>query len=340
MLLDSLRQYEFINAWELSNVFVYSENSDGSIEGLNYRYPNPGERELSSRSTRMFDANGNEIERLVEAYDMTSNSFSPTTLYRLTYDLDNNLLLDLRQLNDSLGEWRDFTKWEYAMYDDFHNYGLSAYSIYNDTTGWIVDIEYEFEHFYEGLFLDSTIQTSNGDLLTVSGYDYNADDFLQQKSTASYFSGQINQLVKWSYEYNDEKLRSSRIFEIASPPTSDYFPINLENYSYTSQGEIELNILKVYDQSVSDLVNRFKIEYFYPPSTAVENLEISTIDIQWNNSMINQAEIYINELDRSKVSLDAAINTMWQVSVDMDTKYKETSEGGLTINLPVINPNC
>jgi len=42
----------------------------------------------------------------------------------------------------------------------------------------------------------------------------------------------------------------------------------------------------------------------------------------------------------SKVSLDAAIKTMWQVSVDMNTKYKETSEGGLAINLPVINPNC
>lgn len=42
----------------------------------------------------------------------------------------------------------------------------------------------------------------------------------------------------------------------------------------------------------------------------------------------------------SKVSLDAAIKTMWQVSVDMNSKYKETSEGGLAINLPVINPNC
>jgi len=42
----------------------------------------------------------------------------------------------------------------------------------------------------------------------------------------------------------------------------------------------------------------------------------------------------------SKVSLDVAIKTMWQVSVDMNTKYKETSEGGLAINLPVINPNC
>jgi len=42
----------------------------------------------------------------------------------------------------------------------------------------------------------------------------------------------------------------------------------------------------------------------------------------------------------SKVSLDTVIKTMWQVSLDMNSKYKETSEGGLAINLPVINPNC
>ena len=42
----------------------------------------------------------------------------------------------------------------------------------------------------------------------------------------------------------------------------------------------------------------------------------------------------------SKVSLDTVIKTMWDVSMDMNSKYKETSEGGLAINLPVINPNC
>ena len=40
------------------------------------------------------------------------------------------------------------------------------------------------------------------------------------------------------------------------------------------------------------------------------------------------------------VSLDTVIKTMWEVSVNMNSKYKETSEGGLAINLSVINPNC
>jgi len=40
------------------------------------------------------------------------------------------------------------------------------------------------------------------------------------------------------------------------------------------------------------------------------------------------------------VHLDTVIKTMWEVAQDMKSKYKETSEGGLAINLPVVNPNC
>ena len=42
----------------------------------------------------------------------------------------------------------------------------------------------------------------------------------------------------------------------------------------------------------------------------------------------------------AKVSLDEVIKTMHQTAEDMNSKYKETSEGGLAINLPVIIPEC
>jgi len=42
----------------------------------------------------------------------------------------------------------------------------------------------------------------------------------------------------------------------------------------------------------------------------------------------------------SKVSLDSVIKTMWETSMDMNSKYKETSEGGLAINVSVITPEC
>ncbi|MFT6746570.1 MAG: L-serine dehydratase [Glaciecola sp.] len=42
----------------------------------------------------------------------------------------------------------------------------------------------------------------------------------------------------------------------------------------------------------------------------------------------------------SIVGLDAVIKTMWETSVEMHDKYKETSEGGLAFNVPVIYPEC
>lgn len=44
--------------------------------------------------------------------------------------------------------------------------------------------------------------------------------------------------------------------------------------------------------------------------------------------------------ESAKVHIDTVIKTMWETAQDMNTKYKETSEGGLAINLPVVLPNC
>lgn len=40
------------------------------------------------------------------------------------------------------------------------------------------------------------------------------------------------------------------------------------------------------------------------------------------------------------VSLDSVIKTMWETAVDMNSKYKETSEGGLATNISVNVPEC
>lgn len=43
---------------------------------------------------------------------------------------------------------------------------------------------------------------------------------------------------------------------------------------------------------------------------------------------------------RAKVSLDAVIRAMWETAKDMRTKYKETSEGGLAVQVPVNVIEC
>lgn len=44
--------------------------------------------------------------------------------------------------------------------------------------------------------------------------------------------------------------------------------------------------------------------------------------------------------DKAKVSLDAVVNTMWETALDMNVKYKETSDGGLATKVPISLPEC
>ncbi|MBX2924034.1 MAG: L-serine ammonia-lyase [Chitinophagaceae bacterium] len=44
--------------------------------------------------------------------------------------------------------------------------------------------------------------------------------------------------------------------------------------------------------------------------------------------------------DFAKVSLDAVVKTMWDTAIDMNHKYKETSEGGLAVNIPLGLKEC
>jgi len=44
--------------------------------------------------------------------------------------------------------------------------------------------------------------------------------------------------------------------------------------------------------------------------------------------------------DFAKVSLDGVIKTMWDTALDMNSKYKETADGGLAINIPISLSEC
>jgi L-serine dehydratase len=44
--------------------------------------------------------------------------------------------------------------------------------------------------------------------------------------------------------------------------------------------------------------------------------------------------------DFAKVSLDGVVETMWDTAKDMNSKYKETAEGGLAINVPLSLSEC
>lgn len=44
--------------------------------------------------------------------------------------------------------------------------------------------------------------------------------------------------------------------------------------------------------------------------------------------------------DNARVSLDDVVKTMWETAQDMNSKYKETSDGGLAVQIPISIPDC
>lgn len=44
--------------------------------------------------------------------------------------------------------------------------------------------------------------------------------------------------------------------------------------------------------------------------------------------------------DYARVSLDGVIKTMWDTAMDMNSKYKETADGGLAVNIPLSLSEC
>ena len=42
----------------------------------------------------------------------------------------------------------------------------------------------------------------------------------------------------------------------------------------------------------------------------------------------------------AKVSLDAVVQTMWKTALDMNSKYKETADGGLAVAVPLSLSEC
>jgi L-serine dehydratase len=56
---------------------------------------------------------------------------------------------------------------------------------------------------------------------------------------------------------------------------------------------------------------------------------------------ITAAKIAVeSDPEKAKVSLDTVIKTMLETAKDMNLKYKETSQGGLAVNIAISVPEC
>ena len=54
----------------------------------------------------------------------------------------------------------------------------------------------------------------------------------------------------------------------------------------------------------------------------------------------NSKMLSVTVPEKAKVSLDDVVRTMWNTALDMNTKFKETAEGGLAVNIPLSLSEC
>jgi len=56
---------------------------------------------------------------------------------------------------------------------------------------------------------------------------------------------------------------------------------------------------------------------------------------------ITAAQLAVNsDPGKARVSLDDVVKTMWNTAMEMNNKFKETSEGGLATNVPISLSEC
>ncbi len=302
-LLDSFHFSEYLdNNWELINGNIYDQNMDGSVTSVRFQQDIFGERIITSRSTVFYDANGNVDYVNVESYDQISSTFNISSRTLFTYDDNNNLLSRVNQVwDETLTGWVDSSKWEFSFYDEYNNYALSQQFDYSQSAGWIEDTNIRIENFYENDLLDSSFYVRNSEPWYYSAFDYNDDDLVMEDRTIFYFLGEPDFVTRTIIEYNDQGLRSYRYAENFSLflGESEYAPSFQQDYIYTPSGELQERISERYDDEFEEFNLDWKRNYFYPQSVSVKNLDESALDVQWNNSMIGQIGITINDLDHN-----------------------------------------
>ena len=94
------------------------------------------------------------------------------------------------------------------------------------------------------------------------------------------------------------------------------------------EGKIDLARRANFAEAMNDVAERQKVFGGEP--------ERFTLDGSFSQGGILFGQTAIG----AKVTLDGVIKTMWETAKDMSDKYKETSDGGLALNVSVRVPEC
>ncbi len=299
-LLDSVITSVYTdNNWEIDGGIIYEPLMDGGILASNFSIEDD-RRHFFTNEILEFHDSGNFSTVTVQKYDELSSLFVNDVRDSYVYDADDNLVSITRQQWDRiLEDWMDDKRVEYLLYDSFNNFLQSDRYNYDPEDGWELASKMRINNFYENDLLDSCYKIRNGMPFYHSVYNYDEQNLLREQEVVFYYLAAPNIHAKYSYEYNEENLRSVYLYEdySLSIDQMDYIPRFKEYYDYNIKGALVQNTREVFDLSEQVFNPAVRQNYFYQISTQLEDLISTELEVQWNNSMIGQVEICVKELN-------------------------------------------
>jgi hypothetical protein len=233
IVLDSKSDIEYNNAG-LQTVIA-----DYTYDVLNAKWLTSSKREFG------YDANKNMI-----SYKMFTNNTDKTDFVityndkdELTYDSNNNLILDIRShWMNYLNDWEPQIKTEYVysnnlkIKEDVYNYTNSIYVL-----------DYSVSYTYNALGkISEKIQTGRNEERVIYGYNENGESIYE----ASYFWNVTDWKLNMTYttEYNKNGEIESQVLESGtftgeltkSTEVINYFPLHVESMNVMNGNIIEL----------------------------------------------------------------------------------------------------
>jgi hypothetical protein len=235
-----------------------------------------------------YDANNNVTYEIDSYWDISTNSWIFDSKYEYTYDANNNLTSKIESHWDtSTNSWIYYYKNEYT-YDDNNNLSYEIFSYWNTSTNSWINIsknECTYDANNNVIFeIWSRWDTSTNSWIFSSKYEYTYDDNNNVIfEIYSRWDTSTNSWIfssKYEYTYDDNNNVISEIYSEWDTSTNSWIFDSKYEYTYDANNNLTSEIFSYWDTSTNSWIFDFKYEYTYDANNNI----IYEITSYWDTS--------------------------------------------------------
>ncbi|MDI3480225.1 MAG: hypothetical protein PWQ14_1371 [Rikenellaceae bacterium] len=239
-------------------------------------------------------------------YDDITAQLLPYSLYKYTYDANNNVTYEIDSYWDiSTNSWIFDSKYEYT-YDANNNLTSKIESHWDtSTTSWVFSSKYEYTYddnnnlSYE---IFSYWNTSTNSWINISKYEYTYDD--NNNVISEIYSEWDTSTNSWIFDSKDEYTYdannnlTSEIFSYWDTSTNSWIFDFKYEYTYDANNNIIYEITSYWDTSTNSWIFDSKYEFTYDLTVSIDNVLVpNNFDIESNNPILSYFYYYYDGSD-------------------------------------------